>query len=308
MTALSTSAWQLSQEHATKNNIFKTRVHRSLLPGRPWLKLENEQITGSFKARGAINRLHHHSITEAAPDHGKGVTTASTGNHALAVAHAGRVYGIPVRVVLPSTVSETKLEKLKNLGVEIRAHGNDCVEAELEARALAERERGVYVSPYNDAHVIAGQSTIGHELLEQLGSEARTIYITVGGGGLLAGIASVLKPLGWRVVGCQPRESAVMMRCVEAGCVVEVDIGETISDGSAGGVETDCVTLPFCMGLVDAWVVVSEQEIRDGVELMQKEGLVVEGAAGVAVAGYIRDTERVGEGVIVICGGNVSKR
>jgi threonine dehydratase len=192
----------------------------------------------------------------------------------------------------------------------VEVHGSDGLEAELEARRVARDEDLAYVSPYNDASVIAGQGTVGVELERQLDA-FDTLFVAVGGGGLISGVAGYLEQArgGVRVVACSPERSAVLEESVRAGRVLGLVSGETLSDGTAGGVEPGAITLETCRRLVDDWVRVSEEEIAAAMlEFIGAHHLLIEGAAGVAVAGFLKAAERLaGErSVVVICGGNIS--
>jgi threonine dehydratase len=267
------------------------------------LKLENLQHTGAFKVRGAFNKL-----LSLAPDAlARGVVTASTGNHGQAVAYAARALGTAARVFVPSTASAAKLDKIRALGAPLEVAGDDGVVSELAAIAYA-REHGLaYVSPYNDPDVIAGQGTLGLELLAQV-ADLANVYVAVGGGGLIAGVASALKAArpSLRVIGCWPEASPVMLASMRAGQIVDLPNLPTLSDATAGGIEPGAITLDLCRALIDEPVVVSEAEILSALRsLYARERLIVEGAAGVALAAYARHP--LPNAAIVVCGGNVSR-
>jgi threonine dehydratase len=271
------------------------------------LKLENLQITGSFKLRGAMNKLLALTHEERA----RGVIAASTGNHGLAVAHAARLLRIPCRVFVPETVRPDK-EALGREGVCVETRGRDCVETEVAAREEGRASGQVYVSGYNDIEVIGGQGTIAIELMREMGSVA-FVFAAVGGGGLISGVGGFLKS-GRKpvvVVGCQPERSPVMCESVKAGRIVTPAYGPTLSDATAGGVEPGAITFDLCRALVDEWVLVTEEEIKAAMKLVfERHRLVIEGAAGVAVAGLLRMREVVARtpganAVVIVCGGNV---
>lgn len=307
----------------TPNSILQTPLLLSLPLSLPrtvlHLKLETEQLTNSFKLRGALYRIH----TALSVGYTSFVT-ASTGNHALAVAHALHLVGLPGILFLPHTIKQGKLStlhsKLQGTSVTIEFAGSDCLQAELTAANYAREKNAFYVSPYNDLDVIAGQGTIAVEILNTLGKLSPSLrgkkccYVTVGGGGMIAGVAAYLKhaqPNEWRVVGCLPRNSAVMYECVKSGRVTECDTRDTLSDGSAGEIEDGAATVELCGYLVDAWAVVNENDISKAIaDVFRHHRKVLEGAAGVAVAGYRADVEwREKNGcknaVVVACGGNI---
>jgi threonine dehydratase len=276
--------------------------------GNVWLKLENLQLTGSFKLRGATNKIL--SLSEEARR--RGVVAASSGNHGAAVACAAAATGCRSLVFVPETAARSKLAAIRAWGAEVRTHGDDCVLAELEARRYATAERMTYVSPYNDPRVIAGQGTLGAELADQL-SGLDAIFIALGGGGLIAGVGGYLKTV-WpeiRVIACSPARSAVMHASLEAGRIVEMESSPTLSDGTAGGVEPGAITFELCREIVDESVLVDEEEIRTAVRLIVgHHHTLVEGAAGVAVAGYLANRDRFAEMdvAIVLCGANIDAR
>jgi threonine dehydratase len=270
-----------------------------------YLKLENRQHTGSFKLRGATNKILSLSDRERA----RGVVTASTGNHGLAVAHASAQLGVAATIYLPESASPQKVEKLRYFPVELRFVAGDAVNAEITARRVGEEEGKPYISPYNDPQVMAGQGTIGVELLRQRPA-LDAVFISVGGGGLIGGIAGYLKAVRpeIQIVGCLPVNSPVMAESVRQGQIVEMDTLPTLSDGTAGGIEEGAITFAACQQFVDGWMLVGESEIADAVRLVHQEhGEVIEGAAGVAVASLLLRSERwQGKTVaVVICGGNI---
>lgn len=274
-----------------------------------FLKLENRQHTGSFKLRGATNKL----LSLTAEERARGVVTASSGNHGLAVAHAAAELDLSATIYLPEDASPRKLEKLRAFPVALHRVPGDALAAETGAR-LAARARGQpYVSPYNDLQIIAGQGTIAVELLRRQ-PQLDAVFVTVGGGGLMAGIAAYLKAAGSAVhtIGCQPERSAVMLASIRAGRIVaEEDSLPTLSDGSAGGIEENAVTFDLCRRNVDRWVTASEEEIAQAMRLVYDDtGERIEGAAGVAAAGLLQQGKRLaGRRVaVVICGGNVDEK
>ncbi|MBD3349651.1 MAG: pyridoxal-phosphate dependent enzyme [Candidatus Eisenbacteria bacterium] len=273
------------------------------------LKLENFQETGSFKLRGALSKLT--SMTDSERE--RGVITASTGNHGLATAHAARELGMSAEVVVPETVSAWRADALRGLGAAVSVRGAECAEAEAFARDRAARTGRVYVSPYNDIEVVAGQGTIGLELARQC-PRADLVAATVGGGGLLAGVAGALKDGGYDglALGCVPANSPTMYESVRAGLIITTPVLPTLSGSSAGNVEEGAITFDLCRRYVDDWAVVSEDRILDAVRIVYRHhDMVIEGAAGVAVAGLVEFARAAGlnresRAVIIVCGGNVS--
>ena len=270
-----------------------------------YCKLENLQHTGSFKARGAMNRVLAMSLDERR----RGVIAASTGNNGAAVARAAREVGIPCTVVVPEHADESKLAAIRRLGASIEVRGVDCVESERYARRHCADHGITYISPYNDPLVIAGQGTVALELARQL-EPIDAVFVSLGGGGLASGIAGYLKGTGHgtHVVACSPESSAVMIKSVRAGRILDLSSKPTLSDGTAGGVEEGAVTFELCRSLVDEYVTVSEAEIADSLRrFVETHHLLIEGAAAVAVAAFQQLAARFTEPrvAIVICGGNI---
>lgn len=269
-------------------------------------KLENLQHTGSFKVRGALNKLLALPGRELA----KGVVAASTGNHGAAVAHALKVLGGSGVVFVPQKTVGPKLDAMRSLGVEIRFAGRDCVEAENTARSFA-RDRGLtYVSPYNDPEIIGGQGTIGLELQRQL-ERIDVVLASLGGGGLISGIAGFLKAVdpNVKIIGCSPENSAVMIESQKAGKILDLPSRPTLSDGTAGGIEPGAITFALCRELVDDYVTVTEAEIAASLrQFLERQRFLIEGAAAVALAGFTKLREQFSgqQVVIVICGANIS--
>ncbi len=271
-----------------------------------WFKCENLQHTGSFKFRGAVNKL----LSLTADERSTGVVAASTGNHGAAVARAMSLLQTPGVIFVPKNAVPTKLEAIQGYGAEIRKEGDDCVVAEAVARGYAAENKMTYVSPYNDPEVVAGQGT-GGVGLRCLFPDLKAVFVALGGGGLISGIASALKGENGKtmVIACSPENSPVMHRSVEAGRILELDSKPTLSDGTAGGVEDGSITFELCQKLVDDYVLLAEDEIAASLRMfMQKEEMTIEGSAAVAIAGFMKQSDRWAEKqvVIVLCGGNIS--
>lgn len=272
------------------------------------LKCEHQQKTGSFKVRGALAKLW--SLSE--DERRRGVITASTGNHGAGVAYALAALGGTGIVCVPEGASPVKVAAIRRYGAEVRVMGRESAETEHLARRLAARDQLPYISPYNDLHVIAGQGTVGEEIVRQAGRRrVDTVVAAVGGGGLVSGVAAAVKS-AWpdvRVVGASPANDAAMAASVQAGRIVGIDAQPTISDATAGGVDEDSITLPLCAELVDEWVLVEETEIRSALRLMiDTEHQLVEGSAAVAIAAGLKtgSTQRGQTIAIVSCGANIA--
>ncbi|WP_447736137.1 threonine/serine dehydratase [Pseudomonas shirazensis] len=270
-----------------------------------YLKCEHLQHTGSFKYRGASNKLRLLDPLQRQ----RGVITASSGNHGQGLALAGQALGVPVSVYTTTQASSYKLEAMRALGAEVISLDLDPLGAELEAGRQAQLQGKPYVSPYNDYQIIAGQGTVGMELFEQQ-PELDAVFVAVGGGGLISGIAAALHGLSakTRIVGCWPANSPALHASLAAGRIIEVDEEETISDGTAGGVEPDSVTLGLCQRLLSQSVLVSEAQIKAAMrEVAASERWIIEGAAGVAMAGMLALAEeyRGKKVAVVLCGRNI---
>lgn len=280
-----------------------------LLPMRGanlFFKLENLQQTGSFKLRGASNKILSLSPEQAA----HGVITASNGNHGLGVAAASQRTGIAAEVYVSSHVPPAKARCIEEYGARIHRSGDDPLDAELAARAAATKEGKIFISPYNDAEVMAGQGTIAVELLRQL-PHIDAIFVAVGGGGLIGGIGAYLKHDSpqTQIVGCWPENSRVLYESMQAGRILEVSEKPTLSESTAGGLEPGSVTLEICRSVIDRPLMVSEEEILSAMQRVRAaRGWLIEGAAAVAVAAFLKHAhEYEGKTVVaVICGGNLS--
>jgi threonine dehydratase len=280
---------------------------RERLGVETWLKLENLQHTGSFKARGALNKV----LCLTPDERQRGVVSASSGNHGAGLAWACRTLGVRAHLFVPEGASATKVTMIRRYGAEVSFFGNDGLDTEQHARRVALDEGVVYVSPYNDIDVMAGQGTTGVEMAAQ-GPPLDAVYVAVGGGGLIGGIAAHLSEAmpSARIIGALPANSPVMAESVRAGHIVERESFPTLSDGTAGGIEPDALTFPVCQALVSEWVTVSEDEIASAMRtFIDEHHMLLEGSAGVALAAFTRNASRhAGQRVaVVICGANISR-
>ncbi|RJX74820.1 threonine/serine dehydratase [Pseudomonas sp. LS-2] len=270
-----------------------------------FLKCEHLQHTGSFKFRGASNKVR--LLTEQQRQ--QGVITASSGNHGQGVALAGKAAGVPVTVYATTTASALKLDAIRALGAEVVTLDTDPLSVELEAAREAERRGTLFVSPYNDLQIIAGQGTIGMEIHEQL-PEVEAVFVAVGGGGMISGIGTALKHVSpnVQIIGCWPENAPTMERSLVAGEIIEMEELDTLSDGTAGGIEPGSVTFPLCQRVIDHTVLVSEDEIRNAMKAVARsERWIIEGAAGVALAGALKlAADFQGKRIaVVLCGRNI---
>lgn len=270
-----------------------------------YCKLENLQHTGSFKVRGAMNKL----LALKAHELKRGVVTASTGNHGMAVAYSLDKLHAPGIIFVPKHTTASKIQAIERMGAMVRYFGEDTVHAEVHARQYAAQTDATYVPPYNDPQVIGGQGTIGMELAHQL-DQIDVVFVSLGGGGLISGIAGYLKNVRpeVQVIGCSPENSQVMIQSVNAGEILDLPSLPTLSDGTAGGIEAGSITFELCRDLVDDYITVTEDEIKESLLLfIQNHHILIEGAAAVAIASYLKIYERfTGKNVvIIICGANI---
>lgn len=304
----------LNAEKRIRSYVRETALDYSIALSREtkakvFLKCENLQFTGSFKVRGAINKLL--SLTSAE----QAVVTASSGNHGAAVAFGLSKLNMNGVVFVPENASPTKIDNIRNYTAHLKFYGKDCVQTELHALEYAKQQEMIYVSPYNDLEVISGQATIGLELMKQLDT-IDVVFVPVGGGGLISGIAWYLKSVNpkIKIVGCLPQNSPVMSAAIQADHIIEMETLPTLSDATAGGIEPGAITLDLCRQFVDDYVLVSEEEIKAAmINLIKNQHLLVEGAAGVALGGFLKFTgskdyqKYQGKNVvIVLSGANIS--
>ena len=269
-----------------------------------FFKAENFQKTGSFKFRGALSKLTSLDINTP-------IITASSGNHGIALSTAAALTGHKLSVVLPTTVTQEKLEKIKSLGVETILYSNDAGLAEKHAQTLAKKQGEIYVSPYNDELVIAGQGTIALELLQQM-PRLDVVFVSIGGGGLISGIGAVLKAFSpkTRVVGVSAKNSAALAASIRAGKVVEIAHSDTLADGCAGGIDTDAITVSLASEVVDELIEFSEEKIAEAITAIAwEEKMLVEGAAGLALCPWraARNKYASLSCAVVLCGANFDR-
>ncbi|MEO8073509.1 MAG: threonine ammonia-lyase [Acidobacteriota bacterium] len=269
------------------------------------LKAESLQIGGSFKIRGAYNKIHRLTDEEKR----RGVIAASAGNHAQGVALAARFHDVKATIVLPEFAPLTKIAATKNYGAEVVMHGKTFDEAFNYSKKLQEEHGFIYVHAFDDEKIVAGQGTIGLEIARDL-PQVSVIVVPIGGGGLISGISIAAKNLlpNVRIVGVQAANCAPMKKSVEAGKQIEVEALETIADGIAIK-HPGNITLPIISEFVDEIVEVTEEEIARGIFFcVQNNRLVVEGAGAAGLAALLAGKiELNAEDTVcaVLCGGNI---
>ena len=242
-------------------------------------KLENLQVTGSFKIRGALSAV----AAAHRDDPGGAVITSSAGNHGLGIAHAAKLVGVPATVVVPANASAAKVRKLRSYDIELLQHGSSYDEAQAYALRLADERSIHYISPFNDANVIAGQATVFDEMLRQA-PDLEHVVVPVGGGGLVAGVLTSRENHGrsndLRVTGVQPEVSAAMYHVLRGTPMADVVHHPTIADGLAGGGDEGAITNELIARYAIPLVLVPELAIRRAVrEALETSGLVLEGSA-----------------------------
>ncbi len=267
------------------------------------LKLECWQTTRSFKARGAFNALLSRDRLELE----RGVTTASAGNHGLAVAFAGRELGVEASVFVPSSAPAAKTRRIEDLGARLRTVEGSYDDAEAAAREYSADADVVLIHPFDDIDVAAGQGTVALEVLSDLPS-VEQVVVPVGGGGLIAGVGTCVAAAtggGVRVLGVQSRRTSAMHAAFEAGRVVQTEVQPTLADGLAGAVSE--ASYRRAAAVTDELLLVEEESIADAMRLLYRShGVVAEGSAAVGVAALLEGSLKPeGAAVVIITGGNV---
>ena len=297
------TAYNNIKKHIVKTPLIHSKNLSSISDSNVFLKLENFQYTGSFKLRGAINKILNLSDKSIA------VVAASSGNHGAAIAYSLRKLNMKGLVYVPENAVPSKVKLIKKYGIKIRYSGNDSLITELSAISYAKENNLSFVSPYNDIDVISGQGTIGVEMINQM-KDLDVVFITVGGGGLISGVGGYLKSINSniKIIGCSPENSPVMKISLNKGKIIEYDSLPTLSEGSAGGIERDSITYNFCEEFIDDFYLVSEEEIIENIKFfIANEKLLIEGAAAVSVAAFLKN-KKLFNGMnvgIIICGGNI---
>jgi threonine dehydratase len=246
----------------------------------------------------------------SADERERGIVAASSGNHGAAVAHGIRKLDCEGTIFVPQGASQAKVDAIRSFGATVQFEGEDSGLTEVAARRWAFERGKEYISPYNDFEVVAGQGTLGLEMLRFLG-DFDAVLLALGGGGLISGVASYLKAHlpSIEVVACSPINSAVMYESLRCGRILESESKPTLSDGTAGGVEPGAITFDLCQQLIDHHILVSEEEIQHAlIQVLSSHHMLIEGAAAVPVAALLKEAERFrGRRTgVVLCGANIS--
>jgi threonine dehydratase len=275
-----------------------------LIDGDVWLKLENQQVTGSFKIRGATNKILLLSEAEKA----RGVVTASSGNHAQGLGYAARELGVKAKVIVPEMTPQVKIDAIRKYGVELIIEGEEYMVSERLARKIEAEEGMTFISAYNDIDLIKGQGTIGLEMVEDV-PDLDVVLIPVGGGGLASGVASVFKQAtSATVIGVQSDTSPVMYECTKKGYIHDIPLRDTYAEGLHGGLEPGSVSFDICREVIDEWAILTEDDILAAIRyLLHESHMLVEGAGAVGVAAILSDPDRFTQKRVgvVISGGNL---
>ena len=288
------------RDHLQPTPLQRSQAFSDRAGCRVYLKLESVQPVRSFKLRGALNKLIRLTPERRAP----GVITASAGNHGLGVAYAAGEFGVPATVYVPETANPYKVEAIKRLGARVIAAGRTYSGAYGAAVAEQKETGATFVHAYDDPDVVAGQGTIGLELLEDL-EELDTAIVPIGGGGLISGISLYLKSRrsSIRVIGVEPSGADAMRRSLEAGRIITLDRVDTIADGLAASAPGQ-LTLDLAQRYVDEVVTVEEGEMVSAIRLLfEWEHLLAEPAGAAALAALLNGRWRRNERVVVIVSG-----
>jgi len=298
-------ARRLIRSEVNKTPLVRSQYLSDLCGSDVYLKLENLQVTNAFKIRGALNRMMNLTPEERA----RSVVAASSGNHAQAVAIGAEKLNLNATVVVPETTPRIKVEKIRKHKVELILHGAMYDYAEQYARKLAKEKGATFVSSYNDPLVVAGQGTVGLEILEELPT-VDSIIVPVSGGSVLSGVAVAAKSIkpDIEVLGVQPETVAAMYYCLKAGKIINMEMKHTIADGLDGNIEQGCITFELIQRYVNELLLFNEDTIRKMIRLLwEKERQVVEASGAIAIAPIVETPKRFTgrQTVAVITGGNI---
>ena len=299
-------AEKIISKHIVTTPVVQSKALSAAIGEQIYLKLENQQITGSFKIRGAINAISNLNQAQKKA----GVVTLSTGNHGRGLAFAANLMKIKCIICMSELVPINKIEGIKALGAEVRLIGENQDEAQLEADRLSIEEGMTYVSPFDNIDVIAGQGTLGLEIHRQI-PKLNFAFVPLSGGGLICGVAKALKGLNrnLKVIGVSMDRGAAMYEAQKAGKPIFVKEEESLADALTGGIgHANKYTFQLTKQLVDEIVLVSEKEIADGIHYAYwRESQIVEGAGAVAIASLLNKKFRPnGPSVALMCGRNIN--
>jgi len=299
-------AEKIVSKHTIETPIVYSKVLSEAIGEQVSLKLENQQITGSFKIRGAINAISNLTLEQKKA----GVVALSTGNHGRGLAYAAKLMKIKCIICMSALVPQNKIDGIKALGAEVRLIGTNQDEAQVEADRLSIEEGMTYVSPFDNVDVIAGQGTLGLEIYQQI-PEINFAFVPLSGGGLICGVAKALKYLkpNIKVIGVSMDRGAAMYESQKAGKPIYVEEEESLADALTGGIGLDNkYTFDLTRELVDDIVLVSEGEIARGIHhAYWNESQIVEGAGAVAIASLIHKRFKItGPSIALMCGRNIN--
>jgi threonine dehydratase len=293
--------------YAKQTPLKRSNFLSELCKADVYLKLDNLQITHSFKIRGVINKLLHLSPEEKA----LGVVTASAGNHGQAVAFGARELGFSAKVVVPTNTPKVKVDGIRQFGADLLLYGDTYPESEAKAKEIAKQEGRLYISPYNDELIVAGHGTAGLEILKEL-PNVDAVIVPVGGGGLISGVSIAVKSqkTSAEVIGVQSEAVPVMYESLKAARIVSPHRHQpyTVAEGLSGGIERGSITFSIAQRYVDRVVLVKEETIRKAVYLLWKnENQIVEGSGVAGIAMLLENSGLfIGQTVaVVITGGNI---
>ncbi len=270
-----------------------------------YIKWENQQKTGAFKIRGALNKI----LALAPWEQERGLVAVSAGNHGLGVAYAAKLVGAKATVFIPEKTAKNKEDAILNYGATVHKIAGDYSQAEIEAQNYAVKRGATWVSPYNDAQVIAGQATLGLELIEQIKPfDAEACLVPVSGGALVSGIGMAFKLNGikTKIIGIQSKNSAYFHSLYHYGTMKNVVENKSVADGLTGGVEKNSITIPLVRSMLNDFILVDEDEIEQAVAYVWYHyQVIIEGSAAVPFAAVLQNKITVNKPVLIITGCNI---
>lgn len=265
-----------------------------------YLKMEQMQVTGSFKIRGMLSKV----LSIKTRDFNRPFVAASTGNHAAAFGYASEKFGFDGTLFLPLTISVAKMKALKKYRIKKEIFGMNSSLAEKKATEFAKESNAILIHPYNDIEVIKGQGTLAKEIQKQL-PEVDCVLVPVGGGGLVSGISLYFKEEQVSVIGCQPKNAAEMYESVKANTIVEPSSLKTISDASAGGIEEGAITFDICKKYVEDYEIIEEERIKEALTyFIQQYDTIIEPTSALPVAAIMNSKKYQGKNVVLVLTGS----